>query len=432
MDERGGEMLLQFNFGNFRSFKDDTTLDLTAAKISEYSNHITTIGNEKVLPVAAIFGANASGKTNVLEAFRYMTEYVIDSFAYGGAEKHKKDEFAAMKPTPFLFDSNSSSGTSSFEVFFASKKSARTVFYNYGFTVDRHGVSEEWLNYKAKSSRGDYKRVIYRNKSKLELVGIAPKSRENIEIALEKEVLVVSLGAKLKIEKLSLVRDWFLKNEFADFGHPLENLMLSRQLPDEFPNSKAVQQEVVKFINQFDTSIIGFDIEALEQDSDEKTRRFRIGAIHKMTGSDHTTTIPLRLESAGTLKMFALYPLLKNTLDRGGILFIDELNANLHPLLARLLIITFLNLEINNRQAQLIFTTHDSWHLNSNLLRRDEIWFTEKDSDGVSSLFSLVDFVDVDGNKIRKDEDYVKNYLLGKYGAIPTLKYYDMLRERYA
>jgi len=103
--------------------------------------------------------------------------------------------------------------------------------------------------------------------------------------------------------------------------------------------------------------------------------------------------------------------------------------TRLHPLLVRSFLITFLNPEINSKHAQLEFTTHDSWQLSNNLLRRDEIWFTEKDCNGVSALYSLADFVDEDGIKIRKDESYEKNYLLGKYGEIPTLKYFDMFRE---
>ena len=107
----------------------------------------------------------------------------------------------------------------------------------------------------------------------------------------------------------------------------------------------------------------------------------------------------------------------------------DELNARLHPLLVRDFLITFLNPEINPNHAQLIFTTHDSWLLSNNLLRRDEIWFTEKGGSGVTTLYSLADCMDEDGVKIRKDESYEKNYLLGKYGAVPALKYFDMFRK---
>ena len=137
--------------------------------------------------------------------------------------------------------------------------------------------------------------------------------------------------------------------------------------------------------------------------------------------------IPLGEESAGTLKMFALYPELQEVLSKGSVFFIDELNARLHPLLVRNFVLTFLNPEININHAQLIFTTHDTWQLSNQLLRRDEIWFTEKNKEGLSSLYSLADFLDEDGVKIRKDENYEKNYLVGKYGAIPVLKSIDIL-----
>ena len=139
--------------------------------------------------------------------------------------------------------------------------------------------------------------------------------------------------------------------------------------------------------------------------------------------------IPLGEESAGTLKMFALYPELQEVLKKGSVLVIDELNARLHPLLVRNFVLTFLNPKININHAQLIFTTHDTWQLSNQLLRRDEIWFTEKDSNGLSTLYSLADFQNDEGMKIRKDESYEKNYLIGKYGAIPALKSIEILKE---
>ena len=422
-------MLLQFNFKNFKSFRDDTTLDLTATKISEFDNHVISIANERVLPVASIFGANASGKSNVQEAFRYMSTYVIRSLNYGGEESleaKKKSEF--FKPTPFLFDTTSKKGVSSFEVYFIDSEENGAKTYNYGFTVNSTGVCEEWLNYKSKSSRGVYKSIFYRNEDEFDFSGLPAESRENLKIALEKETLVVSLGAKLKIAKLKFVRDWFVNNDFADFGKPIENFFLSQLIPKGFAKNKDVQKKVVNYFAAFDPSIIGFNVEVFKTDDDED-EHIKIDAIHKMNDSDQTVSIPLQHESAGTLKMFALYPMLQDVLSNGGVLFIDELNARLHPLLVRTFIITFLDSNINTKHAQLIFTSHDSWQLNANMLRRDEIWFTEKDLSGVSRLYSLADFVDEDGVKIRKDENYEKNYLLGKYGAIPTLKHFDMFKE---
>ena len=127
--------------------------------------------------------------------------------------------------------------------------------------------------------------------------------------------------------------------------------------------------------------------------------------------------------------MFALYPELHEVLQNGGVYFIDELNARLHPLLVRNFVLTFLNPEINTTHAQLVFTTHDTWQLSNQLLRRDEIWFVEKDEQGISTLYSLADFVDEDGTRIRKDESYEKNYILGKYDAIPSLKSIDIFKE---
>ena len=421
-------MLLQFNFKNFKSFKDDTTIDLTATKISEFNNHVISIANERILPVAAIFGANASGKSNVQEAFRYMSMYVINSLDYGDESDQKKKKSRFFKPTPFLFDSDSRTAESSFEVYFIDSEENGAKTYNYGFTVNSTGVCEEWLNYKSKTSRGNYKKIFYRNGNELDLSGIPSKSQENLKIALENETLIVSLGAKLKIAKLKYIRDWFINNDFADFGKPIENFFLSQLIPEGFAEDEKVRKNVVDYFASFDPSIIGFNVEVLKTDDDEENDHLKIDAIHKMIDSNQSAAIPLQNESAGTLKMFALYPMLQDVLSTGGVLFVDELNARLHPLLVRTFIITFLNPEINTRNAQLIFTSHDSWQLNGNMLRRDEIWFTEKTLDGVSTLYSLADFVDEDGVKIREDENYEKNYLLGKYGAIPSLKYFDMFK----
>lgn len=421
-------MLIQFSFKNFKSFRDETILDMSATGISEYSERVIEIGNEKILPVAAIFGANAHGKSNVLDALNYMHLYVANSFAFGGDSEDKKGKNEFMRPTPFLFDNSSKDAESSFEVYFIDEADGAKT-YNYGFTVDRNGVNEEWLNSKAKSSKIGFKKIFYRNNadSVLEMPGIPKKSQENIAVALEKESLVVSLGAKLKVDKLKYIRDWFMNNEFANFGHPIENLFLSNRIPNDFFEDKSVRDKVVKYFASFDPSIVGFDVEVIKSE-DDGDEYLKIDAVHKIVGSDDTATLPLQNESSGTLKMFALYPMLQEVLEKGGVFFVDELNARLHPLLVRNFLLTFMNPEINTKHAQLIFTTHDAWQLNGNGLRRDEIWFTEKDHDGVSTLYSLADFVDEDGDKIRKDENFERNYLLGKYGAIPNLKYFDMFK----
>ncbi len=416
-------MLIQFSFKNYKSFRDEAVLDLSAAKMTEFSDRVVLEGNEKILPMAAIYGANASGKSNLYNAFEYMSDYVIESFKYGDEE----EKFEEYRPTPFLFDSISSDAESSFEIYFTIPGDKAEKTYNYGFCVDRYGVTEEWLNAKARTAR-KFKPVFYRSteENTLDLSGLPKNSRENIQVALEKQVLIVSLGAKLKVNKCKDIRDWFLANAFADFGDPVTNFFLSRRLPKGFVEDDSVQKKVIEYFASFDEHIKDFEIEKIPHDADGKEDTYKISSLHKKIDSDTFAAIPLNMESAGTLKMFALYPELQDVLEKGSVFFIDELNARLHPLLVRNFLLTFLNPEINTKHAQLIFTTHDTWQLSNQLLRRDEVWFTEKDGQGISKLYSLADFVDESGTRIRKDESYEKNYLIGKYGAIPTLKSIDI------
>lgn len=401
-------------------------MDLSAAKMTEFSDRVVSEGNDKILPMAAIYGANASGKSNIYNAFEYMADYVVESFKYGDEE----EKFEEYRPTPFLFDSVSNDAESSFEVYFTIPGDKAEKTYNYGFCVDRHGVTEEWLNSKAKTAR-KYTSIFYRSteENTLDLSGLPKSSRDNIQVALEKQVLIVSLGAKLKVTKCKDIRDWFMANEFADFGDPFTNFFLSRRLPKGFVGDDSVQKKVIEYFASFDEHIKDFEIEKLPHDADSKEETYKISSLHKKIDSDTFAAIPLSMESAGTLKMFALYPELQDVLEKGSVFFIDELNARLHPLLVRNFLLTFLNPEINTKHAQLIFTTHDTWQLSNQLLRRDEVWFTEKDEQGISKLYSLADFVDESGTRIRKDESYEKNYLIGKYGAIPTLKSIDIFKE---
>ncbi|MGL5255783.1 MAG: AAA family ATPase [Proteocatella sp.] len=422
-------MLIQFNFSNYRSFKDEVSLDLTASKITEHAENVVKVSNDKVLRVAAIYGANASGKSNIYNAFEFMTQYVIHSFNFGGDDNCEEGE--GLEVEPFKFDKKSQKEPTIFEVFFTDSKEKSERTYQYGFSIKESEIEEEWLFYKAKSSK-NYNTIFYRKKGKpIDFSGIKTGAA-NIEVSLEKETLIVSLGSKLKINKLKKIRDWFLRNEIVNFGDPIENLFLSRTLPMKFVDDKSVQQDVVNYFSTFDTSIKDFSVEEKTEVANkkkEKNKMIKISSLHKVIGEDDIyEELDFRAESSGTLKMFSLYPPIKNVLENGGVLFIDELNGKLHPLLIRSIILTFENKDININNAQLVFTTHDIWQLSNDLLRRDEIWFVEKTEEGISELYSLVEFVDSNGEKIRKDEFYIKNYLQGKYGAIPKLKTIDILK----
>ncbi len=426
-------MLIQFNFKNYKSFRDEVSLDLSAARIKEHENHVVDIANDKLLKVAAIYGANASGKSNIYDAFEYMTYYVAESFNFGG-EKDSRWKKVNNYPeaTPFLFDEKSRYNETTFEVFYVDNAENSGKIYQYGFSLKKNEVVEEWMYSKAKTARNNYRTVFYRKKGEeLEMNGFSKNHMENIKASLNQETLIVSLGSRLKIPKLKKVRDWFLNNDVLDFGNPTENFIRSKVLPEGFVDNKEVQKNVVKYFASFDESIQDFNIEKLAQDDEKDSgKNYRIDTLHKTTYSQEMSAIPLTMESSGTLKMFALYPSLKNVLDNGGTLFIDELNARLHPLLVRNIILTFLSPEINTHNSQLIFTTHDIWQFSNELLRRDEIWLVDKNTDGVSELYSLVDFKDEEGNKVRRDETLSKKYLTGSYGAIPALKPMTMLAGR--
>ena len=218
-------MLIQFNFKNFKSFRDEVSLDLSATKITEHESHVVDIANDRLLKVAAIYGANASGKSNVYDAFDYMTYYVAESFNFGGEEVSRwKKENNYTKVTPFLFDEKSRDEETSFEVFYVDNAENSGKIYQYGFSLKGGEVVEEWLYSKAKTARNNYRTVFYRKKNEeLEMNGFSKNHVENIKASLNKETLIVSLGTKLRVAKLKKVRDWFLNNDVLDFGDPADN-----------------------------------------------------------------------------------------------------------------------------------------------------------------------------------------------------------------
>ena len=408
----------------FKSFCDEAVLNLSATKIKEFSERIANIGKEKVLPVAAIFGANASGKSNIYDAFVYMRRYVLKSFDFDDELISKNGD--SIRPIPYLFDGISEHQDTMFEVFFTLPGDPKCKVYHYGFCIDDNGVSEEWLNVKAKT-RTTYRSIFYRNRAddELDLSGLPKNLQKNIYLSLNKGALIISLGSKLKIDICIQVYNWFIKNKTVDFADLLEAVKMYTSMPPGFADNIQLQENLVSFLSSFDKSILGFKVEKI--DNGER-KGLKIWTKHKKIDSDSFQLLPLQEESAGTLKMIALYSFLQEVLIKGSVLFVDELNARLHSLLMRNILLMFLNPKLNPNHAQLIFTSHDTNHLTKDLLRRDEIWFTKK-KNGKSELYSLAEFESYDGKKIRKDVNYEKNYLLGMYGAIPELTSINLFGE---
>ena len=414
-------MLLQFCFSNYRSFEGEGILDMRASGSNELSSHVRNNLNERVLPVTAIYGANASGKSSVFEAFQFMALCVLESLSF--SDDDKKNPYK-LKVDSFKF-SKSREKPSEFEINYIDKKGKKELYYNYGFKIDNSGILEEYLTSNTKTGvkrNEDYTYIFKREKNqKLYLDSSIEKFRENLEISLKEKTLLVSLGAKLNIDEFIRVRTWFINTEVINFSNSLYGAFLENILPNNIIESEEVRKNLVSFINSFDDSIIDIEVEKISAIDENDKDNYRVFTIHKSDKGTSTTRISMNEESSGTKKMFSLYQTLLDVLRKGGVFFADELDIKLHPLLMRNILLTFTDKEKNPNNAQLIFTTHNTIYMDMDLLRRDEIWFVEKNN-GVSNLYSLDDITNEKGEKIRKDSNYEKHYLLGNYGAIPNLK----------
>ncbi len=405
-------MLFAFHFDNVKSFRGGVALDLDVGNDSpDFPEHpAAKAGDETILPVAAIFGPNGSGKSNVYYAFKYMCNYVAKSIMFGDDQ----EEFRRQRVKPFLFDSETSAAESRFEVYFGAPFVRQKRVFNYGFGIDREGVTEEWLN--MTTSQKKYMNIFYRSREDNELdVPELPDNAIDFRRALKKEMLLISLGAKMNIAILKAVHDWFLANRFADCNALAANVDHPYELPADFASNKFVRSKVVKYLDFFDDHVRGFRFERQPRDSGNEGVR-DISTLHQNFDSPGMTELPLSEESAGTRVMFSLFPHIQHVLQKGSVLFVDDLTAHMHPLLLRYILRLFLDPEINKKHAQLVFTTHEIWLLAIHLLRQDEIKFVEKDADGVSTLYSAADITE------GQDVDMLEKYLTGEFGVIQEFK----------
>lgn len=406
-------MLIQFNYSNFKSFKDETTLDMTASSIKEHLDNIANQKENKYLKVTAIYGANSSGKSNVIEAFLYMKSFVKESFVL----VNKWEEIPLKR---FAFDENSKKKLSMFEVFFEYKGE----IYQYGFELDSKEVKEEWLYKKDREYKSErYDMVFVREKENFEL-SEELKNYSEILKGISEKTLILSVLANLKIENIKNVFDWFEETTIINFGNPLIDTIKGSILPEELKKDNIDElTEFKNFLSDIDVGIKGIKLE--EESSNNEKKRYKAFSVHFNNDTNQEEYISLKEESDGTLKMISMYSDLKRCLKKGSTLFVDELDAKLHPLLTKYIIQIFHNKKTNPNNAQLIYTTHDVINLTKEIFRRDEIWFVEKDKKNISHLYSLAEYK-IDDKKVRNDASYNKDYLLGRYGALPILKEFEV------
>lgn len=398
-------MLVNFTFKNFRSFKNEMTLSMEAASIQELSDSVVKSCGKHLLPVAVMYGANSSGKSNVLKALKTMRDVLLNS-----VKLNPKDKLVAE---PFSLDLTSGSEPTSFEIQFTLNGSR----FRYGFDYSADTVIAEWL-YEKKPGEREFE-LFLRSGGEFKISRTRFAEGLGKQSATPDNRLFVSLVAQLNGKVSQAILNWFSNIEYMSgmddkgyAGKTLEMLFLGQD----------GATEIKRFFGETNLGFMDLDVELENADS----MKMKSETVHRMYDAEGNN-IGLRnfptekMESEGTRKIIEFAGPLFDAIRHGKVLVVDELDAKLHPFLTRKIIGLFMDQETNCKGAQLIFATHDTNLLNIKHLRRDQIWFTEKDKSDSTDLYSLVEFRDESGNKVRNDRNIEKDYINGRYGAIPFM-----------
>lgn len=409
-------MLIRFSFKNFKSFKNENSLDMEATSLKEHEYNVAKTDYGEYLKVSAIYGANASGKTNVLQAFDYMKKRILVS------DDSKKNS-PIDEENIYSFMINNDPIALEVEILAKNNK-----IYKYGFEVLKDTIISEWLFEKRVNK---FYAIFERENNN---VSMKPNKISDL-VNIDERTLFLNIYSKIdrNNEDFSNVYDWFVNSMYLDLGNPNFERFINNRVSLKILSDENYKKELLKFIKTFDSGIEGIkttpdSIEAIKNNNGI----IDIEVIHRGEKGE-LKALPFYLESNGTRKMFHLFDFFMDALKNGMVLFVDELDAKLHPLLTRYIINLFHNSQTNIGNGQLIYSTHDTVNLNKETFRRDEIWFAEKDKDGVSEIYALSDYILEDdknaGKKVRNDATYNKDYLTGRYGAIPVLEEFDIIHE---
>ena len=430
-------MLVEFRVKNFRSFRDEQVLSLVASKDTELDVNCATEGKLRLIKAAGIYGPNASGKSNLIKAIDIMRGIVLNSANYKPGKK--------LPVKPFLLDDESQKNPSSFEVIFYHED----IRYQYGFSATNERILEEWLlAYPKGRSRDNAQTWFHRTFNKLSTVwkfsSFLKGERENLKNKTRDNALFLSVAAQWNNKQLTNVYEWF-KDKLRIINHSYELrpitacMLLSSEDDDEI--TKKMRSSITTLMKSADLGICNINVKKLTldreslkfpEDMPDEVReqflqkledRFQVEMLHQNKETGKIFSLLLEEDSKGTQCFFKLLGPWGQAISKGITIFIDELDASLHPLLTRELIAVIQLSEINRSNAQLIFATHDTTLLNPELFRRDQIWFTEKDKSGNTQLYSMSDYKE---RKPRKGEAMQKGYLAGRYGAIPILEAFSI------
>ncbi len=415
-------MLIEFSVKNFMSFKNKVTLSMEKGNGLENEENVVFDGDINVLKSAAIYGANASGKSNLLKAFTCAILMVRTSSLMAVGQK-----WVFLRP--FLFDEESKNKPSEFEFVFKTNG----VKYKYYFSADENKVYDEVLDaYYTQKPTNIFRRTntnnyeFYVDKKKLEAL-----SMNNTE-----NKLFLATATTWNYDKTKDAYLWFVNG--IDTYDSFNNIT-DKDLIAYSNDSENLKEFALKLLNKADILIKDVTVHYEEKEIDNlllapleksndkyKVKNINIELEHEvMVGNDkHNYKLNFVDESSGTKVLFAFAPFLKRAFENTKVIIVDELERSLHPALVEFIVKLFNNKEINKANSQLIFTTHAMNLLNLELLRRDQIWFTEKNPEnGVTDLYPLDSF------SVRKDENIQKGYINGRYGAIPFIKDVDLWLE---
>lgn len=419
-------MLIQFTVKNWRSIRDEQTIIMTKAVGDEMRDtntfQPTAPGTTELLRSIAIYGPNASGKSNLLNAMKTMQTIVVES----ATQRVRGDDLPLV---PFLLDNETEQAPTEFEMIFI----AEQIRYQYGFSATRQRIVQEWLLvYPVKRARKWFTREWDEAKGDYawEMGASLQGQKQLWQDATRQNALFLSTAVQLNSQQLQPVYDWFLKTlHLANVSgwSPTFTAALCKKDTKQ-------RNQVLAFLKAADIDIHDVSVESekftakhLPDDMPEDIKNqiladlndkevLDIKTIHQ-SKQGKSVSFDFEDESDGTRKIFAFAGPWLDSLANGYVLVIDELHDNLHPKMIQFLVAFFHNSDTNQKNAQLIFTTHETSILNQEIFRRDQIWFCEKDSDQATKIYPLSDFSPRKGR-----ENLEANYLAGRYGALPYLR----------
>lgn len=414
-------MIYEFRFNNFRSYKNEATIDFTAKPINEFEDSLIRVKNDaSLVPVCAIYGPNGGGKSTVLMALHSLRNIVIEPMVQL-AFMRKKNEQLAETPINQLQEGVSEKHTSYMFYKWDEQGQDRPTEYSILFRVDKYKYRYEIAlhndmifteNLYIEKEDGDIAAVFERDAEGVylcdELEGL------DIENMNESLPLISYISMFKNIEIVDRAVQFFLQIRTINFDNPRQDRKI---LVEQIENDKKRICRVIQ--------CMGIDICDIRIDYEEDGSVREIYTKHRLSNGVEKE-LCLYEESSGTRKIISIMPVILRGIDQSCLFLIDELDAKLHPLLLRKIIELFTDKEINKHSAQLLFTSHDLTTMSSEVFRRDEIWFSAINGYDESVLYSLVDFRKESGSKPRNDENYSKQYLEGRYGADP---YFPRIKE---